>query len=155
MIQRIQTLYLILALALMVLLLVFPAAQVIGEDMQLYQFKITGVYELSGSGPLLDMLYWPLLILVVIIMVIYLIAIFLFKRRRLQMRLCIYNILLLAGILGLMYYYLSFTFKETSAMEYSYKLPFVLPLIAMILTYLAFRAVRKDELLVRSIDRIR
>ena len=155
MVQRIQTLYLFLALVLMVLLLVFPAAQIIGEDMQLYQFKISGVYELSGSGSALYMLSWPLLILQVIIMIINLFAIFLFKRRRLQMRLCIYNILLLAGMMGLMYYYLSFTFRETSATEYSYKLPFVLPLIAMVLTYLAFRAIRKDEILVRSIDRIR
>ncbi len=155
MIQRIQTLYLFLALVMMVLLLVFPIAELMGEDNQLFQFRISGIYEQSGTGSALYMLSWPLLILMLIILFIYLAAIFLFKRRRLQMRLCIYNILLLAGMTGLMYYYLSFTFKETVAEEYSYKLPFVIPLIAIIITYLAFRAIRRDEILIRSIDRIR
>jgi len=155
MIQRIQTLYLFLALVLMVLLLVFPVAEIMGEDKQLFQFKLSGIYEQSGTGSALYMLSWPLLILLLIIQLLYLIAIFLFKRRRLQMRLCIYNILLLAGMTALMYYYLSFTFRETIAEEHSYKLPFVLPVIAIILTYFAFRAIRRDEILIRSIDRIR
>jgi hypothetical protein len=31
----------------------------------------------------------------------------------------------------------------------------VFPVLAIILTYLAFRGIRKDEFLIRSIDRIR
>jgi hypothetical protein len=36
-----------------------------------------------------------------------------------------------------------------------YNYPLVFPLIAVILTYLGFRGIRKDELLVRSYERIR
>jgi Domain of unknown function (DUF4293) len=36
-----------------------------------------------------------------------------------------------------------------------YKWRFVIPLIAIILQYLAFRRIRRDELLVKAYDRIR
>ena len=155
MIQRIQTVYLIAAFVLMLFPSVFPAAQLLAAGGYLYELKLTGVFEVQGNAVQLLILYWPLVILLSVILIIHATAIILYRNRKLQMRLCIYNILLQAGLTGLMVFYLTRTFRETGAMEYSYKLPVVFPILAMILTYLAFRSVRKDELLVQAADRIR
>ncbi|MFW6370734.1 MAG: DUF4293 family protein, partial [Bacteroidota bacterium] len=72
-----------------------------------------------------------------------------------QMRVVIYAMLLLVGSLGLTYYYLTQTMKQLDAPNYSFELAVTFPLVAIILLYLAFRGIRRDELLVRSINRIR
>jgi len=54
-----------------------------------------------------------------------------------------------------MIYYIIGAFRALHAAEHSYKLIIILPFIALILTGLAFRAIRRDEELIRSVDRIR
>ena len=71
------------------------------------------------------------------------------------MRICVYNMLLQIGLLGLMYYYMSVIFRKMNAVEYSYRLAVILPVISIILTYLAYRGIRKDDILIRSMDKIR
>ena len=85
-------------------------------------------------------------------------TIFLFKRRMLQFRLGVVEMILLLGaqiVVGI-YYFLSYRlFSSFEFHAQSVKLPPVLPLIAMIFTYLAVRAIFRDELMIRSMDRIR
>ena len=85
-------------------------------------------------------------------------TIFLFKRRMLQFRLGVVEMILLLGaqiVMGI-YYFLSYRlFSSFEFHAQSVKLPLVLPLIAMIFTYLAVRAIFRDELMIRSMDRIR
>ena len=64
--------------------------------------------------------------------------------------------LLGAQIVMGIYYFLSYRlFSSFEFHAQSVKLPLVLPLIAMIFTYLAVRAIFRDELMIRSMDRIR
>jgi len=70
------------------------------------------------------------------------------------MRLCTINIFVLLGLGGLIYYYVSESAKLLSGI-YSFTIFLLFPVIAAILIYLAIRAIKKDEMLVRSIDRIR
>ena len=80
-------------------------------------------------------------------------AIFLFKKRMLQVRMIIFNALLLIG------YYIAYgVFAFILAKEWgTFALGWsaCLPAVALILDYLAFRAVMKDEMIVRSLDRLR
>ncbi|GAB4252452.1 MAG: DUF4293 domain-containing protein [Vicingaceae bacterium] len=87
-----------------------------------------------------------------------LIVIFLYKKRQLQIKLCKLNILLLAlEVAGIALY--ADAAKELIAIEgeVETKMTFgiFIPVISLILTYLATRAIRKDEELVRAADRLR
>jgi len=156
MIQRIQSLYLLAAATLMILFAFMPAAEVLAPDNQLFEIRMSGTYQILPEIPVLTgYVWWPMLILLAAIIMLYLAAIFLYKKRSVQMRLCILTMLLLIGLTGYMIYYIIGAFRALHAAEHSYKLIIILPFIALILTGLAFRAIRRDEELIRSVDRIR
>ena len=152
MIQRIQTIYLLLSLILIVLMFFFPFTIFMDPDAVKYVFDFSGIYE-SGTERIVTGVL-PFQILVVVVAVINFVTIFLFKNRRLQMRAAVFNMLLMAGILVLAGWYIYFAMRELEAQVY-YQVTLLFPLLAMILTWLAFRNILKDELLVRSADRIR
>lgn len=153
MIQRIQSIYLLLAAAVDAVLFFVPVASFISADniIPFYAFGID--FEISIKF-ISELAAVPLIVLVSMVVLLPLINIFLFKKRKLQMRLCIFAILLNLGLVGLLYFYIS-TFAGELLASIQYNYPAVMPLIAVVLNYLAFRAVRKDEALIRSIDRIR
>lgn len=152
MIQRIQSVFLLVVLLLFGMLFFKPLADLkVGGIV--YGFFPYGIKNTEFQSI-------PLLVLHVIIISITLVTIFLFKNRSLQMRLCVYNILLMIGFAGLTYfYYHSGTkFLEEKVDEgvvRSFTLIAANPLLSIILTYLAFRNILKDDVLVKSADRIR
>ena len=137
MIQRIQTLYLLLAAGLVACAAFLPLASFAsgGEEFRLYAFGLR-----TADGETVQS------------------TLYLFKRRMLQFRLGVVEMILLLGaqiVMGI-YYFLSYRlFSSFEFHAQSVKLPLVLPLIAMIFTYLAVRAIFRDELMIRSMDRIR
>ncbi|MFA9390189.1 MAG: DUF4293 domain-containing protein [Prolixibacteraceae bacterium] len=153
MIQRIQTVYLLLALILLGLVAWLPLGEIAVGD-QIYNFTINGIkadhtQELIYNG-------LPLMVMLSIIIVLQLLIVFGFKNRIRQMRLATFNMILMAGIVGIAFYFLKASVKELGeAMSINYKLALAFPIVAIILNYLAIRAIGKDEALVRSIDRIR
>ncbi len=152
MIQRIQTLFLILALMFLSLMFAFPYATFIDPEAVSYVFDFSGIYGQQDANMVINIL--PLQILIIMVPVLSLVSIFLFKNRMLQMRLCVFNMLLIVGMLILMAYYIFYIKGELSAQVY-YKVTLLFPFISVIFTWLAFRSIRRDELLIRSIDRIR
>jgi len=154
MIQRIQTVYLLIAEMLIGALFFVPFAEIAGKEGNIYRFDIKGIY-LEGVQKA-EIIYGslPLVILWVVSMILILATIFLFKNRILQMRLSRINIFILLGLGGLIYYYVRSIAKILMGV-FSLTVYLVFPFIAAILIYLAIRAINKDELLVRSIDRIR
>lgn len=72
----------------------------------------------------------------------------------LQIRLSVINIVLLLGLEGLMFYYVSVIKNELEG-NVSYNVLIVFPVVSAILVYLALRAIAKDEALVRSLNRLR
>jgi len=72
-----------------------------------------------------------------------------------QMRICVFLMLLNAGTLGMIYYYVRFMKAKFDWMQVIYQWRIVIPLIVMILLYLAYRGIRRDELLVKAYERIR
>ena len=86
------------------------------------------------------------------------ITIFLFKRRLLQLRLCVVEMVLLVGsaVMEGVYYFLSYrVFAEQTFHTQVLKPAVVLPLVCLLFADLAARAVFRDELMVRAADRIR
>ena len=152
MIQRIQTLYLLAVAALMAAAIFTPLAYFAAgvEEYKLYAFSLksaTNEYSTIYMG-----------IVVALSAIIPLVNIFLFKNRLLQIRMCAVELVLLVGsaIFMAIYYFLSnrmFSHLEFSA--HGMHIAIIFPLVALILDYLALRAIFRDEMLVKSLDRIR
>ena len=152
MIQRIQTLYLLLASAFMSLTLFMPIATFVvdGQTYELTAFSLT-------CGEMSQSTIW-LGIILAIATALPLITIFLFKKRTLQIRLCAVELMLLVGsaIFMAIYYFLSNRmFSQLEFSAHGFHIAIIFPLIALVLDYLAMRAIFRDEMLVKSLDRIR
>ena len=155
MLQRIQTVYLLIVAILTGSMLFLPLAEIIdegGKILTLYSYGIINQASVN-EGVIYSTL--PIAIMIAIIFTICVISIFLYKNRTRQMRFCVFNILLMIGLLGLiLFYYLSVR-KDIGISHHTFRLPIVLPVINIVLTFQAFRGIRKDELLVRSYERLR
>lgn len=153
MIQRIQTVYLLVIVCIMTIPLFVPIAQVLIPNDASYNFFTYGV-ELIGEQSALQAHYWALFTLNILMIVIPFLAIFMFKKRFLQIRLCIVEIILLLGSIVLMWYHIS-QFAQRLNAEILYKFSFILPVICIIIAYMAIRGILKDIKLLKSFDRIR
>jgi len=153
MIQRIQTIYLVLSLVLVALIFVIPIANVTYNNEQFVTFRVTGFYDNASETTSVQTLF--VVILVSILICLLGLTIFLYKRRIMQARLCIINIALLAGLEAFIVYNIIYFTKRVPGVNWSPGLSLVFPLIAIILTWLASKAIRKDEKLVRESDRLR
>ncbi len=155
MLQRIQTVYLLAATVLMSLMLFLPLAEIAAEGTGIYQVLSKGWFITGGETAELAMATWPVFILALVLTLAPLINLFLYRSRKIQLRICIYSIILAFGLIGLIYYYFVVGFRQLDEPAYALRFPLVIPAIFIILIYLAFRGIRKDEILVRSLDRIR
>lgn len=147
MIQRIQTIYILISGLLVASLSKVKLADISVNSnlMELTAKGITKGEELIFNG-------LPLLILISIITLLHVVATFLFKKRILQIRILIFNIILLLGLFGLFFY---FTYSGFDGAKVAFKLPVAFPIVAIVLDWLAIRSIGKDEALVRSLNRIR
>jgi hypothetical protein len=153
MIQRIQTLYLLIADLLIVMLFFLPFAELADKNSALYQFNVFGIVKegaSGGTGPSC----WPVFILVCVILILLNLIILNYKRRTTQIQFSYVAIFLLICLTGLVYFYVTSN-NNTLGGSYSFKLYASFPLEAALLVYLAIRGIVKDENLIKSIDRIR
>ena len=147
MIQRIQTIFILVAALLTGSLFVQKFADIIVNN-ELHIFNAYGIFkgeELLFSG-------LPILLFIVIISALHLVVIFLFKKRILQIRILAFTILLLLGLFGMFFY---FTYASFDEVKVAFKIATALPVVSAILDWLAIRAIGKDEALIRSADRLR
>jgi D-alanyl-lipoteichoic acid acyltransferase DltB (MBOAT superfamily) len=147
MIQRIQTVYILLSAILIGLLFSLPFAEIVFNN-QLYLFDIRGIVKndtIQENG-------LPIALFITLILLLHVFTVFIYKKRRLQIRILIFSILLMLGLFGLFYFFAYNSFDDA---QVSFKIAVAFPLIAIILDYLAIRNIGKDEALIRSIDRIR
>jgi len=154
MIQRIQTVYLFLASAIIFSMFLSPLVEMVDPSGQYYFFDLAGIYEGVGETAMKIESVLPLRFLLVVTASLSLLTIFLYKRRILQIRICIFNLMLLIGFYALFLFYYYHTKNRLDAAGY-FKITVIFPVIAVILVFLATRGIRRDEMLVRSYDRIR
>jgi len=101
--------------------------------------------------------FLPLGVILMLVAVITLFDIFLFRKRALQMRLMTFSIVLLVGwylLYGYAYWQL-WQEADNSGLILNVCIPAALPFCCIVLNYQAFRHILKDEMLVRSLDRLR
>jgi len=151
MIQRIQSLFLLLVLIISTCMFFLPIAGFISDT---YILKATGLVktiitakDIPFDGRLL-MIFIPGLALMSLFII------FRYKNRVLQIKLCRIGILINVVIIVLIFYFADMLEKELSS-QAQYKVGAVLPLLSVIFLYLAVSAIRKDEKLVKSTDRLR
>jgi hypothetical protein len=155
MIQRIQTVYLLIVAGLFIALMFFPIAVLRSGD-QFYSFEVSGLNTIMQPS---ELVYptWSLMAIAAIIILLSFAIIFMYKKRVLQMRMCIFNALLMIGFCALFGFYI-WQFGKSSElpdMKLNIRIWASFPIIALILNYLAIRNIGADEALVRSLERLR
>ena len=158
MIQRIQTVYLTLAIIALSLVFAFPLAQFFAEN-GAYVFSVTGLKNMvPGEPPAFNvMLFLPLVIFTAGIALLDLFTIFQYKKRGFQVKLT--NIAVLATIaliMGIFFLYIPMIEKKINIIpDYRKAFGIYLPLVALVFQVMANRAIKRDDKLVRSADRLR
>ena len=151
--QRKQTLFLMAAVILTVICLC----------MQIGSFQVAGAevareYNLWFTDPLGKRHFdvWPLFAILLPTAALGTYTIFIYHNRKAQALFCLLNALLIVG------WYICYAVvgqtvgdKSWGTVDYNPTWPAVLPAIAIIFYMMARRAIKADEKLVRSLDRIR
>jgi len=161
MIQRIQTIYLLIVVALGITLCFVPVLQLVtpeeANELRIYELGASGLNLITNEDcqPVVNLQgRWGLLVTTALIPLLALVDIFLYKKRLLQARLNIFTILLCLGYYGVLAIYVWLA-KMSLGVDW-HILPWAaIPLVCFVLTLMATRAILKDEALVRAADRIR
>lgn len=164
MIQRIQSVYLLLVVIASVVLLWQPVLSFTSpEDAGLQRFAtLSAVHglqeqtdiELPDVAPLELKGTWGLLLTTMLIAVMALVDIFLYRRRLLQARLNIFLVCLCLGYYGVLWMFAWFV-RMNFGLDWHIMPAACVPLVCLVLTLMATRAILKDEALVRAADRLR
>jgi hypothetical protein len=150
MLQRIQTVYLLLASICMVVSLLTNLA-VFTFGGEIVNFQAMGFYmneEIIFST-------WGLFIIGNIAAVLSVLIVFLYKKRMLQIRLASFNLFMILGYYGLIAFYILKRNPEANSVFENVSIGMITPFIAIVLIYLAIRKIGADEALIRSLNRIR
>lgn len=150
MIQRIQSIYLLVVTILMIVCMCNPVGSILTPDNEISTFTNLCITTAEGNS---NYAPWALFVLLLIIALLALVTIFLFKKRMLQIRLTIFSSILLIG-----YYVVFVVFVTTMLADDASFAPswlVCLPFAALILNWLAIRSIGADEALVKAYDRLR
>lgn len=96
---------------------------------------------------------WALFAILMVVAILSLVTIFLYRKRMLQIRLTLFSSIILVGYYVTLAAFVWGTLKECGSFTPSWTL--CLPLISIILNWLAIRAIGKDEMLVKAYERLR
>lgn len=162
MIQRRQTIFMLLSVIITALLFFMPLAS-FNDGTTLMKFTIFGIQQPIETISLSTAYTWPLVVLTILMTLAPLVTIFLYKKRELQVRLCRLTMLVNIIFIGLIFLYYEADIQKIIAAvegdEYqlyvAYFFGMVIPLVNLILEILAIRGIKKDIDLLKSVDRLR
>ena len=149
MIQRIQSVYLLVVTILMIVCMCSPVGSIIANTNEISEFGNLCITMPDGTK---DYAPWALFAILFVVAILSFVTIFLFKKRMLQIRLTIFNSVVLIG------YYLAlvaYIFMLAENTNFTPSWTICLPFIALILNWLAIRGIGADEALVKAYDRLR
>jgi len=153
MIQRIQTLFLLAAAVLAGLLItgsLLEMTDLFGNRYILNYSSVTAT--ISEKAQVQNI--WPLAIIIICVPVSCLISIFLYRNRRLQMKMTLASLLLSLGSLFVAGFFVIMLGRKVD-LTYIWNIKVTFPLVEAILCWLAYRAIQRDDEKVKSLDRIR
>lgn len=166
MIQRIQTIYLMLALACVAMMCFFPPMSFLTDetvvDQHLYTMDFRHIHEsiydgdrtvhIVGGGVVMNI--WGLYVLTISLGVLIGADILLYRRRILQARLNVVSAVLCLGWYAMLIMYAWFMVHRFNV-DWYIEWGAALPLVVLLLLMMATRRILADEALVRSANRIR
>ncbi|MBQ9338864.1 MAG: DUF4293 domain-containing protein [Paludibacteraceae bacterium] len=166
MIQRIQTVYLSLAVIASILLCCIPPMTFMTDEdaaeQKVYAMDFRHLHEMmydandnfvhAPNGAIMDT--WALTVLAVAIGALCFVDIFLYRRRILQARLNVFTMICALGYYALLAMYAWFAVKRFDV-DWYLEWTAVMPIIIVVLLFIATRRILADEALVRSADRLR
>lgn len=156
MLQRVQSVYLFLVFLFAALFAVlplghFPAGS---PDMPLRLISIHDFFApIDGTG-----IGWMGALLILLFAIAILITVYMtfqYKKRLFQIKLGKMNIMVHAVMILITFFFLDSIRNQLDATGFSYGAAVFFPVISLIFILLANKAIRKDEELVRSADRLR
>jgi RsiW-degrading membrane proteinase PrsW (M82 family) len=98
--------------------------------------------------------FWPISVVIILIPLISLITILLFRNRKTQSWFALSGIFLAGGLVLLSVYY-TYVISLNYATQIVPGFKMLIPMLLLILNYLAYRGIKKDDDLVKSYDRLR
>jgi hypothetical protein len=155
MIQRIQSLYLLMTTFLSLLFLKGAYLTFFYNSNVSINLAMTGLFKIDGiSGTEKIGDAWVILIIGILIPLFSVLAIFLFKKRDLQIKLVKFLLVMIVGFIAAsVVYSIMIITRYDASFDHWYKLS--IPVVQLILTTLALRGIKKDDDLVKSYDRLR
>ncbi len=153
MIQRIQSIFLLLTTILMGATFVVPSLEITSEGLKFSSilFNSLGIFDNSISYHA-----WGAAIFCALSAIVAFLNIFLYKKRKLQIKLGLFTALLIAiYYVTAAFYVNAFLDKITPEYSLNIQLGIIFPVLALIFDLLAVSRIKKDEKLVKSLDRIR
>ena len=157
MIQRIQTVWLLLTSLTILLLFLFPYLQYFDNFGTAMAIKITGIYQGVSDGVVQTESFILQTIAMVVVALLPLVIIFYYRDRKKQLQLSFLNFFLVI-LMGIWLYFsasqATTTVNKTLQLENIGIGALLIP-IAAVFVLLAIKGIRKDEKLIKSVDRLR
>ncbi|MDH6354938.1 glucan phosphoethanolaminetransferase (alkaline phosphatase superfamily) [Dysgonomonas sp. PH5-45] len=150
MIQRIQSVYLLLVAILMAVAAFLPLAELKSTGV-LYEFEAAGIF-FEGHKVFAT---WGVITFAVLSALASFANIFLYKKRKVQISVCAITLLFIMLFYVAFGVYMNVAVAKLNAEFLGFEFGISLPAIAFILNILAWHKIKADEKLVRSLDRIR
>lgn len=155
--QRKQSLFLLLAGLLSLSTWLFPVATY-QRAQESFEFRTTGLYTADGTELADVAMKVPFHIVLTILGAALLVSVLMYGNRPRQMRFVRGTYLLMLATIAFLFITdnsVQAYLQEGGQVSGHYGLSFYAPLLVLVLAFMAERAVRADEALVRSVDRLR
>lgn len=158
MIQRPQTLFFLAITAVSLMLMIsdtvfYVTENIVTTELCNVEFDETKMIASDGEGK--ESNTWLFAFTSAVGLLSFL-SIFLFKNRKLQILLSSFTYLFILGMIVMMYSYsLGVSYFEGERIESTFTFYALIPIALIALNYFAARGIRRDEMLVRSMDRLR
>ena len=162
MIQRRQTIFMLLS-ALISALLFFTPLVSFNDGTSVMKFTIFGIENPVETLTLSTSYTWPLIALTVLMTLLPIYTLLRYKKRQHQVKMCQLDMLLNIIFIGLVFLYYEADIQkviaavegDTYQLEVAYFIGMVIPLVNLVLQILAIRGIKKDIELLKSVDRLR
>lgn len=155
MIQRIQSLLLFLVTVFSILLLQGNILRFTDINGASFLVGFKGVSRIVADGSITQFENGiPLNVVIILISVISVISILCFRKRKIQMKLTMGLILLSVILIGLLLYYSMILVNRYEATIVA-GVKMFLPVLINVFALMAYRKIKRDEELVKSLDRLR
>jgi hypothetical protein len=155
MLQRIQSIYLLLASLAIFALFFFPLVHNVYINGQPVTIMVTGVFTDTGGHQAHTQFFVALTAATAIVGLIPLVIIFLYKNRKQQIALCWSAILVIIGYSFWMSQMAKGVMGAIEIDTHNWGIGLFLSTISILLIIFAYKAIQRDEKLVKSADRLR